>query len=43
MDGCWLKNNIYDFNSKKPLYSIDPPPPTVNGNIHFGHVFIFSF
>jgi len=28
----WKKNNLYKFNknSKKPVYSIDTPPPYVN-------------
>src|SRR3989344_8863888 len=35
----WEKNKIYKFNpkSKKPIYSIDTPPPTVSGKMHVGH------
>lgn len=35
----WSDNNIYAFdpNSKKPLFSVDTPPPTVSGRMHLGH------
>jgi len=37
----WLDSGLYKFNStlKKPIYSIDTPPPTVSGNLHMGHVY----
>jgi len=37
----WEKNKIYKFNpdSKKKIYSIDTPPPTVSGRMHMGHAF----
>jgi valyl-tRNA synthetase len=40
----WEKNKIYKFdkNSKKPIYSIDTPPPTVSGKMHIGHAFSYS-
>ncbi len=40
----WEKNKIYAFdkNSKKPIYSIDTPPPTVSGKMHIGHAFSYS-
>ena len=40
----WEKNDVYGFSpdSRKKIYSIDTPPPTVNGNIHIGHVFSYS-
>jgi len=40
----WQENGTYkfDFNSKKPIYSIDTPPPTVSGKIHIGHIFSYS-
>ncbi len=40
----WKENQIYKFDkdSKKPVYSIDTPPPTVNGKIHIGHIFSYS-
>jgi len=36
----WFQNEIYKFdkNTKKEIYSIDTPPPTINGNIHMGHL-----
>ena len=36
----WQEKNIYKFdkNSNKQVYSIDTPPPTVNGKIHMGHL-----
>ncbi|MBS3141402.1 valine--tRNA ligase [Candidatus Woesearchaeota archaeon] len=35
----WEKNKIYKFDktSKKQIYSIDTPPPTVSGKMHVGH------
>lgn len=40
----WQEKGIYKFNeeSKQPIYSIDTPPPTVNGKIHIGHIFSYS-
>lgn len=40
----WEKENIYSFNpkSKKKIYSIDTPPPTVSGKMHLGHAFSYS-
>lgn len=39
----WEKNNIYGFTpDSRQIYSIDTPPPTVNGNIHIGHLFSYS-
>ena len=40
----WQEKGVYHFdkNSNKPIYSIDTPPPTVNGKIHIGHVFSYS-
>ena len=36
----WQEKEIYKFeeNSTKETYSIDTPPPTVNGKIHMGHL-----
>ena len=36
----WQEKEIYKFeeNSAKETYSIDTPPPTVNGKIHMGHL-----
>ena len=37
----WNNNNIYEFKlDGRKIYSIDTPPPTVNGKIHIGHIFI---
>jgi valyl-tRNA synthetase len=40
----WKDNGVYKFNlnSDKPVYSVDTPPPTVNGKIHIGHIFSYS-
>jgi len=40
----WNDNNIYKFerDDNKKVYSIDTPPPTVNGKIHIGHIFSYS-
>ena len=40
----WEKNRIFAFDekSKKPIYSIDTPPPTVSGKMHLGHAFSYS-
>ena len=40
----WQDKGVYHFDktSNKPIYSIDTPPPTVNGKIHIGHVFSYS-
>ncbi len=40
----WEKEKIYKFNphSKKPIYSIDTPPPTVSGRMHLGHAFSYA-
>mgnify|MGYP001428679683 CR=1 FL=1 len=40
----WEKEKIFKFNpeSKKPIFAIDTPPPTVSGNMHIGHSFSYS-
>jgi valyl-tRNA synthetase len=39
----WEKEKIYAFTpNKKPIYSIDTPPPTVSGEMHIGHAFSYS-
>lgn len=40
----WQEKGIYRFDEKsdRPIYSIDTPPPTVNGKIHIGHIFSYS-
>ena len=39
----WKDNKIYEFKlDNREIYSIDTPPPTVNGKIHMGHIFSYS-
>ena len=39
----WEENKIYEFKlDNRSIYSIDTPPPTVNGKIHIGHIFSYS-
>lgn len=40
----WEKEKVYKFDtsSKKRIYSIDTPPPTVSGRMHMGHAFSYS-
>jgi valyl-tRNA synthetase len=40
----WKENNVYKFDeeTKKGIYSIDTPPPTMSGKMHMGHAFSFS-
>ena len=39
----WEDNKIYEFKKDdREVYSIDTPPPTVNGKIHIGHIFSYS-
>jgi valyl-tRNA synthetase len=40
----WETDKIYKFNSgsKKPVYSVDTPPPYVSGEMHMGHAFSYS-
>ena len=40
----WEEEKIFSFNpkSKKKIYSIDTPPPTVSGKMHIGHAFQYS-
>jgi len=37
----WKKENIYRFNpdSRKPIYSLDTPPPFTSGTLHMGHIY----
>jgi valyl-tRNA synthetase len=44
MQAFWEENHIYDFapDPSRPLYSIDTPPPTVNGKLHIGHIFSYT-
>ncbi|MFH1971848.1 MAG: valine--tRNA ligase [archaeon] len=40
----WKKDGAYKFNknSKKPIYSIDTPPPYVNTPVHIGQVTTYA-
>lgn len=40
----WESKKIYTFESKskKPVFSVDTPPPTLSGNMHLGHSFSYS-
>ncbi len=41
----WEENNIYKFDpddSKREVYSVDTPPPTISGKMHMGHAFSYS-
>ncbi|MFT4303433.1 MAG: valine--tRNA ligase [Candidatus Woesearchaeota archaeon] len=40
----WIEKGIFKFDpdSKKPIFSVDTPPPTVSGKMHIGHAFSFS-
>jgi len=40
----WKKEGVYKFNrkTKKEIYSIDTPPPTVSGDMHMGHAFHYA-
>lgn len=44
MQEFWEANNIYKFvyDKSKPIFSIDTPPPTVNGKLHIGHIFSYT-
>lgn len=39
----WKEKKVYAFKpDAREVYSIDTPPPTVNGKIHIGHIFSYS-
>lgn len=40
----WEKEKLYNFNkkSKKPVFSIDTPPPYVNTPVHMGHAYTYT-
>lgn len=39
----WKDKDIYGFKpDQREVFSIDTPPPTVNGKIHIGHIFSYS-
>ncbi len=45
----WEENKVYAFNreaavsGKKPIYSIDTPPPFTSGTMHMGHVLSYTY
>ncbi len=44
MQQLWQNGEIYRFSKHADgdLYSIDTPPPTVNGSLHIGHLFSYT-
>jgi valyl-tRNA synthetase len=40
----WEEKGVFRFDpeSKKPIFSVDTPPPTVSGKMHIGHAFSYS-
>lgn len=44
MQHYWEEHKVYEFvrDLSRPLYSIDTPPPTVNGSLHVGHIFSYT-
>src|SRR6202044_3362774 len=43
--GAWEEQGVYSFDRSAPkeqVFSIDPPPPTVSGSLHVGHVFSYT-
>jgi len=40
----WEEMDIYKYDpeSKKPVFSIDTPPPTISGEMHIGHAYSYT-
>ena len=39
----WEEKGIYRFKQgRKPVFSVDTPPPTVSGSMHLGHAYSYS-
>jgi valyl-tRNA synthetase len=43
--GEWERSRVYEFDarSKKPVYSIDSPPPFTSGALHMGHMLSYAY
>ncbi|MCL6088758.1 MAG: valine--tRNA ligase, partial [Candidatus Marsarchaeota archaeon] len=42
----WEERQLYNFDEKdkkKPIYSIDTPPPFTSGDLHMGHVLSYAY
>ncbi|MFA5383026.1 MAG: class I tRNA ligase family protein, partial [Candidatus Micrarchaeia archaeon] len=43
----WEKYKVYNFDeskeSKKPIYSMDTPPPFTSGKLHMGHILSYAY
>ncbi len=41
----WERCGVYEFDakSKKPVYSIDSPPPFTSGALHMGHMLSYAY
>jgi len=44
MESKWVENKTYSYTGdsdtdKEKVFSIDTPPPTVSGSLHFGHTY----
>lgn len=39
----WLKNNIYRFEKKGKIFSIDTPPPYPSGDFHAGNILNWTY
>ncbi|MDR1512706.1 MAG: valine--tRNA ligase, partial [Propionibacteriaceae bacterium] len=42
---AWREQGTYDFHrppTRRDVFSIDTPPPTVSGSLHVGHVFSYT-
>lgn len=35
----WQQKGTYEYSKSDEVYSIDTPPPTVSGSLHFGHTY----
>lgn len=40
----WEKEKLFSYNKedKKPIFSVDTPPPTVSGRMHIGHAYGYT-